>query len=376
MPSGISIINMPVPVIDIIINKSPHLSWLKQRTIYLVRHGSHAYNTNVEGSDEDFKGVAIPPKQYFFGFQNKFAQAELKTPDPDTTIFELRKFFSLAVVCNPNIIETLYVDPVDHCFVSPLGAILLDKRDLFLSKQIKQTMSGYAYDQLQRIKRHKQWIIDPPKRPPTRQDFGLLEEPLISTSQYEAAQADINKELEQYNFDFLHNCPEPIKIAVKNAWRDMLVKLKVTTEDQWLTAARTIGLSDNFIAIMQKERQYRNALTAWNKFLNWQKTRNPKRYAMEEKYGYDTKNGYHLARLLIMAEEIPKLGKVIVKRTKDRDFLLDIRNGRMPFDELVNFAEQIKQKLDSLYIETTLLPDFPDYNKLEKLCISLIERTL
>lgn len=41
-------------VIDLIIKKSPHMSWLKDGTVLLVRHGSHAYGTNTPESDEDF----------------------------------------------------------------------------------------------------------------------------------------------------------------------------------------------------------------------------------------------------------------------------------------------------------------------------------
>ena len=59
-------------VIDTIIKKSPHMKWMDRGTVLLVRHGSHAYGTNTETSDEDFKGVAIPPKEYFLGALKRF----------------------------------------------------------------------------------------------------------------------------------------------------------------------------------------------------------------------------------------------------------------------------------------------------------------
>src|SRR4051812_39149436 len=95
-------------VIDTIIKRSPHFSWMDGRTVLLVRHGSHAYGTNVATSDEDFKGVAIPPKEYFHGYTKVYKQAELKAPDPDAVVYDIRKFFNLAANCNPNIIEVLH----------------------------------------------------------------------------------------------------------------------------------------------------------------------------------------------------------------------------------------------------------------------------
>lgn len=112
------------------------MKWMDGGTILLVRHGSHAYGTNTETSDEDFKGVAIPPKEYFYGFTHRFEQAELKAPDDDAVIYDIRKFFNLAADCNPNIIELLHVDPIDYVIVTPIGQMILDHKNDFLSKKI------------------------------------------------------------------------------------------------------------------------------------------------------------------------------------------------------------------------------------------------
>lgn len=49
-----------------------NLDWLRHSTIFLSRSGSHAYGTNLPTSDEDFRGIAIPPKRYFHGFVDRF----------------------------------------------------------------------------------------------------------------------------------------------------------------------------------------------------------------------------------------------------------------------------------------------------------------
>jgi predicted nucleotidyltransferase len=362
-------------VIDLIAKRSPHLKWMEKGTVLLVRHGSHAYGTNTESSDEDFKGVTIPPKEYFFGYTKRFEQAELKAPDPDAVIYDIRKFFNLAADCNPNIIEVLHTDPSDHLVVTPIGQRILDNKDAFLSKKIKHTFLGYSVSQLKRIKTHKRWIMNPPAAPPTRTELGLPEQTLIPQDQLTAAFAEVQKELDRMGFDFMENLEESTKIEVKNSMATMLAEMKITSDEQFGAAARKIGLTDNFIELMQKERQYRSAKQEWDQYQNWKKTRNAKRSALEEKYGYDTKHAYHLVRLIRMCREVLTTGKVIVKRP-DREELLAIRNGAWTYEQLIEFAEREDIALNELYSSTNVLPKVPDSNKIDQLCIELIEEAI
>ncbi len=362
-------------VLDSIIKKGPHMKWIENGAVFLVRHGSHAYGTNTATSDEDFKGVAIPPKEYLLGGIKRFEQAELKAPDPDAVIYDIRKYFNLAADCNPNIIETLHAEDSDYIFVDDIGREILDHKYDFLSKKAKHTFSGYAVSQLHRIKLHRRWLLNPPKAPPTRAELGLPEQTLIPQDQFLAAQAEVQKELDRFQFDFLEDLSESNKIAIRNTVFDMLAELKITTDQHWLSAARKVGLSDNFIELMQKERQYLALKREWDQLQSWKKTRNVARAALEEKYGYDTKHGYHLVRLMRMCREILETGKVIVKRP-DREELLAIRNGAWTYDQLIEFAEREDKLLQELYDASKVLPKSPDKEKLDKLCVSLIEKSL
>ncbi len=362
-------------VIDTIIKKSPHMKWMDRGTVLLVRHGSHAYGTNTETSDEDFKGVAIPPKEYFLGALKRFEQAELKAPDPDAVIYDIRKFFNLAADCNPNIIEVLHTDASDHFIVDPIGEIILEHKNDFLSKKIKHTFLGYSVSQLKRIQTHKRWIMNPPKSPPTRAELGLPEQTLIPQDQLMAASAEVQKELDRFQFDFMEGLEESAKINIRTTVAEMLGELKITADMHWMAAARKIGLSDNFIEIMQRERQYTSAKREWDQYQNWRKTRNSARAALEEKYGYDTKHAYHLVRLIRMCREVLTTGKVIVKRP-DREELLSIRNGSWTYEQLIEFAEKEERELNELYNTSTILPKVPDKDKLDRLVIQLVERSL
>jgi predicted nucleotidyltransferase len=139
--------------------------WLPSRTIYLVQHGSRAYGTFTETSDYDYRGVVIPPKEYFLGF-SKFEQTEYKGDHEETVIYEFRKFVNLAAEANPNMIELLFIDPSHFIKCTSIAEELLEHRQEFLSKKIKFTFSGYAIAQLKRIETHRKWLLTPPQSPP------------------------------------------------------------------------------------------------------------------------------------------------------------------------------------------------------------------
>jgi uncharacterized protein len=363
------------PVLDIIAKNSPHLEWIQDNTVLLVRHGSHAYGTNTPTSDEDFKGIAIPTRKYFLGGLHVFKQAELKAPNPDAVIYDIRKFFNLAADCNPNIIEVLHTDPSDHFVVSPIGEEILAHKDDFLSKKIKFTFMGYSVSQLHRIKSHKKWLLNPPSVPPTRSSLGLPEQTVIPADQLMAANAEVQKELDRFQLDFMEGLEESQKIAMRGIMSDMLSELKITADQHWQAASRKIGLSDNFIEVMKLERQYAGAKREWDQYQEWKSNRNKARSALEEKYGYDTKHAYHLVRLIRMCREILTTGKVLVKRP-DREELLTIRNGVWSYEQLIEFAEREEKEINELYLTSTALPKIPDKEKLDELCIRLVEQSL
>ena len=160
------------------------LSWLNRSTLYLTMHGSHAYGLNNEHSDIDIRGIAIPPSQYFYGFQSVFEQ--LVASDPyDIQTFGLIKFFKLTAAGNPNTIELLFTEPEDHILITSLGQKLLDNRDLFLSRNLKERYVGYAKAQAHRTQNHRRWLLGGELKPPvSREEFGLKPELAIDKDQF------------------------------------------------------------------------------------------------------------------------------------------------------------------------------------------------
>jgi len=331
---------------------------VNERTILLVRHGSHAYGLNVPTSDEDFKGVCVKPKECYFGFTQRFEQMEhmgSKSDGVDKAIYSIDKFASLAADCNPNIIEVLHVADEDVIKCDVFGERLRDARDMFLSKKAKFTFSGYAHAQLKRIKTHRAWLLNPPKGEPTRAEFGLEQVSKVSKSEMGA-------------FNSLLGLPTVDDEAIVSPMQqsiaiDLAAKNKLGIE-----------LPKNIITLFTQERAYNAARTHYEQYLNWVKSRNPARAELERKFGLDTKHAMHLCRLMKMCKEILSTGKVNVKRS-DREELLAIRNGTWSYDRIVEFAENIEKECDQLYVTSTL-PREPDRAKIDDLIVELTDEYL
>lgn len=127
------------------LRENPHLS---SNIMFLTLGGSHAYGTNVPGSDVDVRGVTGDSKYDLLGFGTFEQVVEQST---DTTIYGFRKLVSLLINCNPNVIEMLGSKPDNYLMVSPEGQMLLDNKALFLSKKALYSFGGYANDQLRRL---------------------------------------------------------------------------------------------------------------------------------------------------------------------------------------------------------------------------------
>ncbi|MFP7477538.1 DNA polymerase beta superfamily protein [Terribacillus saccharophilus] len=133
--------------------------WLEERTIILAPTGSHAYGTNTEDSDKDYKGICIPPVSYFLGLEsfNEYNSSGGKNfkntkDDVDINIIHITKFVKDAMVGVPNNIEILFLNKDQYIKLTDLGQQLIDNRHLFLSKAIQKKFGGYAKSQIQKLK--------------------------------------------------------------------------------------------------------------------------------------------------------------------------------------------------------------------------------
>lgn len=337
--------------LDKIYEKS-NLKWLKNNTIYQTVHGSHAYGTSRPDSDIDIRGICIPPENYPLGILDSFEQTVMSDP-MDCTIFGIQKFVKLAIDGNPNCLEIIFTDPSDRLFVNEIGESLLDISDSFVSKKCKYTFQGYSRSQLNRIKVHRKWIVRGDIKKPERSDYDLPDiHKLIPEHQQLEIEAQIKTKLDSWNIDTTGMDPAA-QIKFKEEIHDVLVDLKLNSDDFHTYAARSLGLNDNLTEAFQRERAYKCALREFQQYEIWKLERNKARFELEEKYHYDVKHGMHLVRLYLMCNEILRDHKVNVKRT-DAEFLLSIRNGAWAYDQLIEWAENQDKILEELYKTSTL----------------------
>lgn len=304
---------------------------LLDQTIYLTIHGSRAYGTHRPDSDRDERGICIlTDPRYYYGFQ-KFEQKDSDWSDGcDRVIFDIRKFVELALDCNPNIIEILFVNESSLLKVTDKGRMLRENREIFLSQKAAHTFVGYAMSQLHRLEGHYDWIQNPPNKP-VPESYQKWVELFPESTPYQI-------ELESHVFRVLP--PKEGTIRMEHFDKGA----------------------------------FKNANKKYGQYLDWLKNRNPDRSKLEQAYGYDSKHAMHLCRLLRMGLEIVRDGEVHVLRP-DAPELNDIRNGKFQYPELIDYAKTLKDQVEGC-LDKSPLPKKPDYVKAEALLVGLIQTSI
>jgi predicted nucleotidyltransferase len=119
---------------------------LSDYLIYRCIVGSQAYGLSRESSDVDRRGIYLPAELEWSIYG---VPEQLENADTEECYWELKKFISLALKANPNILECLHSPIVEQS--SEVADALLAKRSIFLSKLIYQTYNGYAMSQFKRL---------------------------------------------------------------------------------------------------------------------------------------------------------------------------------------------------------------------------------
>ena len=299
----------------------PHLG---NNIVLLGLGGSYAYGTNIETSDVDIRGIATrTPRDILTGRDWEQSVNE----ETDTTIYSLEKMFKLLISCNPNTIEILGLKPEHYLYISPIGKMILDNKNLFLSKKVLNSFSGYAMAQMNRL---------------NNKSGRALEEVQDNEAR------SINKAI----------------VALR---RDGVVdEMTSAGEDNGNIYMYLVGKYklENFVKLAQ------NVL---NVHADYSKSvRNDK--AVE--HGKLAKHQMHLVRLFHMALDILERGEINTYREEDHDLLMDIRAGKYLIDGVTPTKEfmEMVEYYDNLLKEVankTSLPANPDINKIQDLLYTI-----
>lgn len=349
----------------------------EENTILRVVSGSRAYGTQLPTSDYDERGVFIDvPERIWLPFA-KLEQVQL--PKDDVVLYELSKYVTLLSEQNPNIMEIIWTEPEDVLYANDAGRFLIENRAKFLSKDVASSYSGYAMSQLRRIKGHNGWINNPqPEELPRQEDFislsfNMTDNPLwcnfkeVNNAEFKAIKVkDGNVAL--YHKNRLPNLPLNSK-----GWIDRLGNPAYSTIkdiQNWAGNESSSNKPDLIVKVSKED--FELAKQKHKDYWSWKNNRNEKRSALEEAHGYDTKHAMHLIRLLRSGVEILETGVVPVRR-KDAQELLDIRNGKYTYEELVDHAKVLEDKIKEAY-KSSDLPKKVDINLVKEVTFEMYHR--
>ncbi len=354
---------------------------VEQRTILIGLAGSHGYGLSRPESDLDYRGVFIAGKSYYLGL-DKVEQKdtgwssepglfEFLNDEKDTVIYELKKFVQLLAGANPNILELLWLK--QYPVKTAVGAYLIEHRQMFLSKRVKHTYSGYAFAQIKKIESHRKWLLDPPTTKPTPEKFGLADEHPLNKEELQAFLEYLYK-LVRGKIEYLAEAQELYQLLIGDIDYKGILKQHNLTDDVLAYTQTLTNSRGDFIKLLQKSQQYQNALREWTAYQSWKTNRNPSRAGMEQKSGFDLKHAMHCIRLLRSGLEILQSGEVFVDRQDvgDADQLKAIINGELTYEQVTKIADDLVAELDRAY-DLSTLPHHPDLPAINQLCIELIE---
>jgi len=352
---------------------------VEQRTILIGLAGSHGYGLNRPDSDYDYRGVFIAPKRYYLGFDyieqkddgwDELGMFPFLDGNKDTVIYELKKIIQLLSGANPNVLELLWLN--EYPVLTPVGQHLIKHRQIFFSKKVKHTYSGYAFAQIKKMETHRKWLLNPPQKKPIPSDFDIEEAPL--TKDELNAFLEYLYHLIRGKIEFLEEAEQLYKLLTADIdFKGVLKQYSLPDETLEYTQKLTNSRKD-FIRLLKKSQTYQIALREWKAYLSWQENRNPARAEMERKSGFDLKHGMHCVRLLRSGLEILRTGEVIVDRTiaGDAEDLKAILKGDYSYEQVMKMAEELVAEMEKVY-EDSSLPDKPNLEHINEFCIELVE---
>jgi len=328
--------------------------------------GSKAYGLDTAKSDTDIRGVFVLPRELFYSMEYT---PQVSNESNDIVYYELKRFMELLSKNNPNIIELLNVP--GNCILHKHELMDRIKPELFLSKLCEQTFANYAYTQIKKAYGLEKKILNP------------VDEERKSVLDF--CYAHVGKEAINLKQFLLENGFEQEKMGLTAIahLRDCY-NLFYSKDHQYSGVIKKEEANDVCLSSIPKDEipvgllyfnkdGYSLYCKKYKEYWEWVEKRNNERYNTTMAHGknYDSKNMMHVFRLLLMAKEIATEGKVNVWR-KDREFLLDIKQGKYEYDDLLNKAELLKSELPGLY-EKADLQDEPDIKKVNEFLIEMRE---
>ena len=380
---------------------------------YEYKRGSHMYHLNTETSDEDFGGVFFCPKKMLLGLRGRYEE-QVSDSKSDVVFYEFGRWLELLLKSNPTVLEGLFAP--EDCIVGevhPAVRKILDNRELFLSKECFKTFYGYAVSQISKARGLNKKIVNPVTERKDILDFcytfndqgslpikkflaengldqkycGLVNIPNMSDgdSSIYGVYYDFAAYFKFENIDWArdwYNGNSPYKKFFPSVSEQLSIQKRIEDKEFFhyggivhpdeIEKSNTVRLSsvpkgEKPICFMTYNKNgYMRHCRDYKDYKEWEKNRNPVRYESNLGHNYDAKNVMHCMRLVRMAKELAQGKGFNVVRTWDRDYLLDIRNHKFEYEDVMAQLEKEKLEMEEA-IKSCTLPEKVDFNKVNDL---------
>ena len=380
--------------------------------VYEYKRGSHLYHLNVETSDEDYGGVFACPIEDLIGLRSGYVE-QVSDEKNDTVFYELGRWLELLLKANPTVLESLFAP--EDCIIKshPIIDEIRKNRDLFVSKQCFNTFYGYGISQIGKARGLNKKIVNPVTERKDILDF-------CYTFKNQGSQP-IKDWLKEHNLDQkycgLVNLPNMKDVygvyydfaayfkfedidwrdvsfqsgGVKYPWPNFISEADagkisdrirnkefyhysgIVNPDE-IEKSNTVRLSsipkgETPICFMTYNKDgYASHCKDYKEYKEWEEKRNPVRYESNLNKNYDSKNMMHCIRLVRMAKELAQGKGFNVVRDADRQYLLDIRNHKFEYDEVMAQVNKEIEEMEEAMKNCSLQEEI-DYDKVNELLI-------
>ena len=334
--------------------------------------GSHMYGTSNENSDVDITFVYKQPTQEIL--KGNYVE-QISIGGNDVVGYEIERYLQLLGQNNPNIIESLDIPEDCLIYKHPSMDSVLHNQKQWLSRAVEKTILGYADSQIKKaIGLNKNmnrkdisakdlidfcYIIEGDESQPLREwahekqkDIGIKD--VVKSSGL--VKIPNGKGLYGLYLDIFED--QKFRGILKDSESTQL-RLSSIPKD-YFEKPYTMWYNQDGYEVWKKE---------YTSYKKWEEERNPERFRMNQEAGQnvDLKNMMHLFRLLEMASNI-SLGLGVQVRSKNVEFLREIREGKYSYDDLMEEAERMFGEIKSKFISVDL-PESTDKEKTKELLL-------
>jgi predicted nucleotidyltransferase len=343
-----------------------------ENIIFEVVSGSTVYGLNDANSDIDSKGIYVVSFDRMMDIFKGGIVSPVTDKKKDRQIFELRHFLSLLLKGNPHALEMLWTPEQHIIHKNEIMDTLIERRVEFLSKSLKDVYINYAKDQVKRLENHKH-RLDTIKEPDKPDIIKYLIFERLDGLQVKASHEMLDKFIfTKSTSQFFKMWKAPEHKFVGGLLFDWDRTQKFHFFDLSLKAIQENELKfQGFIRF--KQEAYKKACQDYEEYQEWHRNRNKRRAEMEKAYGMDCKHAMHSMRLLNMAAEILTTKQLTLARTVDKDMLLDIKYGRVPYEEFKKMLESKIAEVEQFAKQSTL-PNKVNSQMIQEIYRTIIEK--